>query len=102
MLFNNNMVALDITQLVKYGVFCVIQWSMSLLCTTQRSMNTVFLCDMVYRKYYNRYLFVVIQGSYNPKTHIYTHEDIVEIVNEARLRGIRVIPEFDSPGTGHC
>lgn len=63
-------------------------------------MNTVFLCDMVYRKYYNRYLCVVIQGSYNAKTHIYTHEDIVEIVNEARLRGIRVIPEFDSPGTG--
>ena len=38
-------------------------------------------------------------GAFSIK-HIYTREDVTEIVRYARLRGIRVIAEIDSPG--HC
>jgi len=38
------------------------------------------------------------KGAYNPRTHVYSRVQIRQVIEYARLRGIRVIPEFDSPG----
>ena len=37
------------------------------------------------------------QGSFTPR-HTYSPSDVADVINFARLHGIRVIPEFDSPG----
>ncbi|KAE8296265.1 Beta-hexosaminidase subunit alpha [Larimichthys crocea] len=37
------------------------------------------------------------KGAFRPVTHIYTQSDVRRVISHARLRGIRVLPEFDSP-----
>ena len=35
-------------------------------------------------------------GAYSPRK-VYTPQNIAEIVDYARVRGVRVLPEFDAP-----
>ena len=43
------------------------------------------------------------KGAFNEKTHVYNPKQVQAIIHYAKLRGIRVMPEFDTPGNkGFC
>ncbi|CAG2116024.1 unnamed protein product, partial [Medioppia subpectinata] len=48
-----------------------------------------------------RYPELTKKGAYSPK-HVYTQKDVSDIIEYSRMRGIRVIPEIDSPGHTHA
>lgn len=54
-----------------------------------KTHNVCFIC-------YNRFG-LNFQGAYRSDA-VYTPSDVKEILEFARVRGIRVIPEFDLPG----
>ncbi|KAF8567493.1 hypothetical protein P879_01148 [Paragonimus westermani] len=53
---------------------------------------------------YSSYTFPELarKGAYDPEAYVYTQDDVKRVLNYCRLRGIRVMSEFDTPGHTKC
>ncbi|KAF5405067.1 hypothetical protein PHET_01359 [Paragonimus heterotremus] len=53
---------------------------------------------------YSSYTFPELsrKGAYDPQAYVYTQDDVKHVLDYCRLRGIRVMPEFDTPGHTKC
>lgn len=64
-------------------------------------MYLVLFVVRLHNKQFSRFVciyFVFLKGSYHPYTHVYTPTDVKLVIEFARMHGIRVISEFDTPG----
>ena len=50
---------------------------------------------------FDKYPELADKGAYSAG-HIYTEQDVTSLVEYARMRGIRIIPEIDTPGERMC
>ncbi|CAG2162921.1 unnamed protein product, partial [Oppiella nova] len=85
--------AINSTLILDKGAKCIYEYRMIFYLQEV----TVYLDDQSFPYVSEKFPELSEKGSYNPKTHVYNTQDIENVITFARMRGIRVIVELDSP-----